>query len=105
MNNNVLNAQFFSLKSTLFMILVAFFQQALMIPGTQLVVSVVVAEAVCTSNNDVFKARRLSSTHFMILIALISASSYDSSCTTGGVSSRSGSSVCIQQRCIQGQTS
>ena len=50
------------------------FQQALMILAAQLVVSVLVAEAVCASNNDVFKARLLSSTLFMTGITTIAMS-------------------------------
>ena len=42
-----------------------YFQQGLMSLSAQLVVSLLVAEAVCASDNDMFKSRLLSSTLFM----------------------------------------
>jgi len=44
---------------------VFYLQQGLLTLSKQLVVSLLVAEAVCASDNDVFKARLLSSTLFM----------------------------------------
>ena len=50
------------------------FQQSLLVLAGQLVVSLLVAEAMCASDNDVFKARLLSSTLFMTGISTIAMS-------------------------------
>ena len=47
------------------------FQQGLLALSGQLIVSLLVAEAVCASDNNIFKARLLSSTLFMTGITTV----------------------------------